>query len=277
MLQFAGENVETGKNLPRTLAFFEIFPTLHRMTDGAGRQNHSFPITSWGVMLSARDPASTSAKQAREEVCKTYWLPVCSYLRSLGLDPEQAEDITQNILAQFCNDGWIEKVDSSQGKLRHFFKATARHAMANHFRDRKRQKRGSGLANISADDLTEAQLPHIAAVSDETFDQHWAWTLFSKAATTLAESYAARGKSEWFAALKPALLSVDELPPHQQIGSQLGVKEPLVRTEIHRLRRRMAERLRAEVIATLDPAATSAEVDAEMRYLVQALAHERRL
>jgi hypothetical protein len=46
--------------------------------------------------------------------------------------------------------------------------------------------------------------------------------------------------------------------------------------EVHRLRRRMAERLRTEVAGTLDPGATSAEIDAEMRYLVQALAHERR-
>lgn len=245
------------------------------MSDDTGGLNQSFPITSWGVMLSARDPSSASAKEAREEICKTYWRPLFSYLKSLRLDPEQAEDITQTILAQFCNDGWIETVDSSQGKLRHFFKATARHAMANHFRDRKRQKRGSGVTNLSTDELTDADFPETLPVSDEIFDQHWAWTLFSNALAALAESYAARGKTEWFTALKPMLLSTEVLQPYQQIGSQLGVKEPLVRTEVHRLRRRMAERLRAEVMATLDPASTSAEIDAEMRYLVQALAHER--
>jgi hypothetical protein len=65
------------------------------------------------------------------------------------------------------------------------------------------------------------------------------------------------------------------MQPYTQIGSQFGVGEQSIRIEIHRLRRRMAERLRAEVAGTLDPAATSAEIEAELRYLVQALAHER--
>lgn len=215
------------------------------------------------------------ARQAREEVCAAYWRPVCSYLESLGLDHGAAEDVTQNILAHFCNDGWIETVDRANGRLRHFFKAAARNALANHFRDSRRQKRGGGEAALSTDELTDAQMPRTDASTDEAFDQHWAWTLFDRAVSTLAESYARRGKAELFATLKPALISTDEMQPYVQIGSQFGVGEQQIRIEVHRLRHRMAERLRAEVAATLGPAATSAEIDAELRYLVKALAHER--
>lgn len=223
----------------------------------------------------ARDPASAMAKQAREEVCAAYWRPVCSYLESLDLEHSAAEDITQNILAHFCNDGWIETVDRENGRLRHFFKAAARNALANHFRDIKRQKRGGGATTLSMEELTDAQTPCRDASTDEAFDQHWAWTVFERAVTTLADSYAQRGKSELFASLKPALISAEEMQPYADIGSQFGVGEQKIRIEVHRLRRRMAERLRAEVVATLGPAATLAEIDAELRYLVQVLAHER--
>jgi DNA-directed RNA polymerase specialized sigma24 family protein len=238
-------------------------------------RDRSFPPTAWTVLLTARDPSSSSAKQAREDVCKAYWRPVCSYLQSLGLDHGTSEDVTQNILAHFCNDGWIETVDRANGRLRHFFKAAARNAMSNHFRDAKRQKRGGGEAMLSTDDLSDWQMPGAEGDGDEAFDQHWAWTIFERAVSSLAETYAKRGREDLFAALKPALISTDEMQPYTQIGSQFGVGEQSIRIEIHRLRRRMAERLRAEVAGTLDPAATSAEIEAELRYLVQALAHER--
>lgn len=237
-------------------------------------RDRSFPPTAWTLLLTARDPAS--AKQAREDVCKAYWRPVCSYLQSLGLETGHAEDLTQNILAHFCNDGWIENVDRANGRLRHFFKATARNALANHFRDAKRQKRGGESDTLSLDDLTDISTPKSDAADDESFDQHWAWTVFERAVSELAETYARRGKGELFTALKPALISPDDMQSYAQIGSQFGVGVSQINIEVHRLRRRMAERLRAEVAGTLDPGATSAEIDAEMRYLVQALAHERR-
>ena len=238
-------------------------------------RDRSFPPTAWTLLLTARDPSSSLAREAREEVCKAYWRPVCSYLQSLGLEAGHAEDVTQHILAHFCNDGWIETVDRANGRLRHFFKAAARHALANHFRDTNRQKRGGGQPILSTDELTDHDAPRTDAASDENFDQHWAWTLFDRAVSSLAESYAQRGRTELFEALKPSLISSDEMKPYAQIGSEFGVGEPQIRIEVHRLRRRMAERLRAEVADTLDPSATSAEIEAEMRYLVQVLAHER--
>lgn len=244
-------------------------------TDQRQHRDRSFPPTAWTVLLAARDPASSVAREAREEVCKAYWQPVCAYLKSLGMDAGYAEDLTQTILANFCTDGWIETVDRAQGRLRHFFKAAARNALANHFRDRSRQKRGGEVTVLSTDELTDEYAPRSEGSTDEDFDQHWAWTLFQRSLSALAESYAGRGKAELFTALKPALISPDEMQPSAQIGSQFGVGEQQIRIEVHRLRRRMADRLRAEVAATLGPAATSAEIDAELRHLVQSLAHER--
>ena len=242
--------------------------------DDPKHQDRSFPPTAWTLLLTARDPAT--AKQAREEVCKAYWRPVCSYLQSLGLEVGHAEDLTQNILAHFCNDGWIENIDRAKGRLRHFFKATARNALANHFRNAKREKRGGDAATLSLDEISHSFMPQNEVADDASFDQHWAWTVFERAVGELAAQYERRGKGGLFAALKSSLISPDEMQGYAQIGSQFGVGEQQITIEVHRLRRRMAERLRAEVAGTLDPGATSAEIDVEMRYLVKALAHERR-
>lgn len=242
------------------------------MSDSAPIADRSFPPTAWTVLLAARDPEAAGA--AREEVCRAYWPPVCAYLRSLGLDATLAQDVTQQVLANFCNDGWIERVDRANGRLRHFFKAAARHALANHFRDAQRLKRGGGAMALSVEEATDAEMPHAEAPEDAEFDRHWAWAIFDRAISALAESYAQRGKGDLFAVLKPALISEDELQPYAQIGSQFGVGEQQIRIEVHRLRRRMAERLRAEVTATLESSATVAEIAEEMRYLVHCLAHE---
>ena len=223
--------------------------------------------------MAARDPAM--AAQAREAVCAAYWQPVCSYLQSLGLDATQSEDLTQNILAHFCNDGWIETVDRAQGSLRHFFKAAARNALSNHFRNAQRQKRGGSQTTLSVDELTETHAPSSNPADDAMFDKHWAWGIFDRAMAELAAGYERRHKAALFEAIKPALISPDEMQGHAEIGSSLGMSGQQISIEIHRLRRRMADALRLETAATLGPGATAAEIDAEVRHLVKALTYER--
>lgn len=115
-----------------------------------------------------------------------------------------AEDLTQSILAHFCNDGWIETVDRANGRLCHFFKAAARHALSNHFRDAKRQKRGGESTALSLDEFTDASAPQSDAADDAAFDRHWAWTLFHRAISELAETYAHRGKAYPFPSSRTA-------------------------------------------------------------------------
>jgi len=232
-----------------------------------------FPATAWTVLLTARDPAAPAAREAIEVLCRSYWPPVFHYLRALGLGAEAAEDLAQSVLADFCTR--LDELDRSRGRLRHFLKAATRHALYNHRRDAGAAKRGNGEAPLTLDSLAESAQPAAEAAGDAAFDQPWAWTLFDRALAGLAESYARRGKGELFEVLKPGLISDDGLRPYAEIGSAFGVGEPQIKNEVHRLRRRFAERLRGEVAATLGPSAAPAEIEEETRYLVQALAHER--
>jgi RNA polymerase sigma-70 factor (ECF subfamily) len=237
--------------------------------DSADGRN--FPATAWSVVLRTRDPAESRA--AIEALCAAYWQPVFHYLRALGLDEPAAEDAAQSVLADFCTSGALERVDRANGKLRHFLKAAARHVVFNLRRDAAAAKRGGGGAVLAVDLLPDDAVPSGGSAPDAAFDRPWARTLFERALAALAGSYALRGKAELFAALKPALVS-DELQPYAEIGSAFGVGEAQIKLEVHRLRRRLASRLRDEVAATLGPLATEADVEAETRYLVTVIANE---
>lgn len=236
----------------------------------------AFPPTLWTVLLTARDPAAPEAAAARDALCRAYWRPVHAWLRVLGVDPQEAEDLTQRLLADFCRTG-LTSIDPSKGRLRHFFKAAARHLLYSWRRDAAAQKRGGGLTTLALDELPDTALPGDEAPADAVFDRQWAWTLFDRAMQPLEESYAHRGKADLLAALRPALISADDVQPFAEIGSQFGVKESQIRLELHRLRRRLAERLHREVAATLPPHATEAETTDETRYLLTVLAHESHL
>lgn len=233
---------------------------------------HSFPPTAWNILVAARNPDGVDAQAAKERICQDYWQPVHSYLRSLGLGHEDAQDATQQLLASFCTGDWLQRVDAAQGRMRHFFKASARNAAANHFRAQRRHKRGGSQDAMPLDELGDHLLPQTPGYGEESFDRAWAWTVFDRTLDNLMQSYVQRGKQALFEALRPALIAAEDLQPYAEIGSTLGMSESHVKIEVYRLRRSMAVKLREEVASTMPPDATAAEIEAETRHLVKALA-----
>lgn len=215
-------------------------------------------------------------REAREALCKAYWQPVASYLQALGLSTMDAEDGAQELMSTVCREDVLKQIDPTKGRLRHYFKAAARHLILNHHRDSTAQKRGNGARHVGLDELPDIARADDEASSDAMFDQQWAWTLFDRAFTALEQSYSLRGKGDLLVALKPALVSHEGLLPYEKLAAAFGVGDSQIKIEVHRLRRRFAERLRMEVAATLAPTATAHEVEDETRYLVQTLAYERK-
>src|SRR5262245_34284452 len=64
-------------------------------------QGKAFPSTHWSVVLAARDPSSTVARQALEKLCQVYWYPLYGFVRGRGRTPEDAQDLTQAFFARF--------------------------------------------------------------------------------------------------------------------------------------------------------------------------------
>lgn len=235
-----------------------------------------FPPTAWTIVLVARDSAAPETLAAREELCRTYWRPVASYLCALGMTVPNAEDGAQEVMVNLFSKDGLRQFDRERGRLRHYLKSAARHFLFNQHRAATAQKRGGGNTALPLDELPDSSDTACSPEPDSAFDKEWAITLCNRAMRSLDESYARRNKAELLAALKPGLIFNDGLQPFAQIGLSFGVTEAQIRIEIHRMRRRLAEFLRAEVAGTLGPDATSSEIDEETRYLVKTLAYEFR-
>src|SRR5215467_539302 len=65
---------------------------------GASAGTGVFTTTHWSVVLEAQGE-SAAAHQALENLCRTYWRPIYSFVRREGAKPEEAKDITQGFFA----------------------------------------------------------------------------------------------------------------------------------------------------------------------------------
>jgi hypothetical protein len=63
---------------------------------------HGFPVTSWSMIRSARDPASPEYARHPRRLIELYWRPVYSVVRSaFRVPPDDAKDLT---LVFFSNE-----------------------------------------------------------------------------------------------------------------------------------------------------------------------------
>src|SRR5215813_8929321 len=79
-----------------------------------------FNTTHWTVILQARDPNGTSAREALASLCATYWYPLYAFVRRQGSSPHEAEDLTQEFFCRFLERNAVASVQPSAGKFRSF-------------------------------------------------------------------------------------------------------------------------------------------------------------
>ena len=82
------------------------------------------------------------------------------------------------------------------------------------------------------------------------------------------EIEARQGKQQLFDQLKVVVWGNKDVAPYAELAPQLGMTEGALKVAVHRLRQRYLEVLRAEVADTL---ANPAEVDDELRHLIQVI------
>jgi RNA polymerase sigma-70 factor (ECF subfamily) len=234
--------------------------------DSSGHQQ--FQATRWSVVLAAAGDADA----ALAALCRAYWFPLYAFIRRQGVAPHDAEDLTQGFFAHLLGKGALAHVDRAKGRFRTFLLASLKHFLADE-RDRAHaQKRGGGQPAISLDACAAEERyalePRDELSPDRLFDRRWAVAVIEQALARLDAEYAAAGKSELFAELKPLLTGGGGTRPYAEIGATLGMNEGAVKIAVHRLRQRYRAALRAEIAETVGSAE---DVEAELRYLLEAL------
>jgi RNA polymerase sigma factor (sigma-70 family) len=251
----------------------------------AGRMNHadprhpveppgcaSFPTTRWGIVLAARDRATSEGRAALEVLCGSNWYPVYAFVRRKGHAPDLAADLVQGFFARLLEKGGLGAVDPDKGRFRSFLMASCSHYLANHHdRERTRKRGGRPAVSLDADEAERRYRlePSHDLTPERLYLRRWATTLLDRVLDRLRDEMAREGKGLLFESLKPALLGEGESVGYRELGSLAGLSEGAARVAAHRMRSRYREMLRDEVAATIVDAS---EVDQEIRDLFTALA-----
>ena len=237
-----------------------------------------FLTTHWSIVLAAGKASAPNHADALEELCRTYWPPLYSFLRRDGRSPEQAADLTQGFFAHLLERGAIGLADPLRGRFRTFLLTSLRRFATDQYRLDSAQKRGSGrdLLTLNTGTLNEeeAQLA-VTPVDIETpetvYMRRWAAAILELAVNRTRIDYEKIGQSALFDALKGSIWGTSEAGSVNAVAARLGLTNGAVRTATSRMRERFRARLRTCVAETLSPDATEEEITTELRELTAAL------
>jgi RNA polymerase sigma factor (sigma-70 family) len=222
-----------------------------------------FPSTEWTLVLAAGDDNSRSAP-ALEQLCRAYWQPLYAYARRRGQEPAASEDAVQGFLETVIARGSLGNVVQDGRKFRSWLLGGFTHHLANIYRHEQTARRGGGRVAISLEDA-EAALPADPSLTpDEAYDRRWAQLVLDAAMTRLREQQQRAGKGDAYALLEPMVTHQAKIP-HTEVAAALGITEQSVTLQIHRLRHRLRELLRAEIARTV---LTAEDLESEQAYLL---------
>jgi RNA polymerase sigma factor (sigma-70 family) len=246
------------------------------MTEGehtrpAKTGSDGFGTTTWSLVLAAGK--SEDGGQALERLCRKHWRPIYVFIRRSGLAPADAEDATQEFFIVLLERGWLKQADPKRGSFRAYLLALLRNFLANRRRVSQAERRG-GKATIVSFDAADAErglalLEGKIKDPAQAYEAAWADDLLKTAWNRLALEQKDSGKEDSFESLRPFVTQPPAPGDYQRLSEQLGMRRGQIALLIHRLNRRFAELIRAEVADTLDD---RSELESELRFLLEASA-----
>lgn len=228
--------------------------------------------TEWSLVLAAGREDEGAGAEALAQLCARYWGPVHWLIRREVGDAELAKDLTQEFFARLIEKHWLRVARPERGRFRSFLFTCVRHFLANE-RDRERAlKRGGGLRAVALDEPPEDGRHRLEPVELSTpasdFEHRWALTVLETAMARLQRAEVVAGRGRRFEALQPVLAGDRPSGSYRELATRLGISEGAVKVEVHRLRHRFGDALRAEIGSTV---ADPEEVDEELHYLLAVL------
>jgi RNA polymerase sigma-70 factor (ECF subfamily) len=236
-------------------------------------ERSSFPTTHWSVVVNVRAGSESEASAALETLCQQYWYPLYGFIRRQGRTHHEAEDCTQEFLAQLLSSGGVAAAQPDRGRFRTFLLTALRNFLGKARRRANAIKRGGGTAPLSLD-LRDAQdrFAHepadFALNPEQAFDRTWALEMIERAVGQLRKEYDKSGRGELFDALSAFVWGGGPAEALAAPASRLGITTHAFTVALHRLRQRVGHRLRADVAETV---ATETQIDEELRHLLAAV------
>jgi RNA polymerase sigma-70 factor (ECF subfamily) len=244
-------------------------------SDGPGparEGNAWFVTTHWSVVIAAGQGDSEPRRAALEKLCRTYWYPLYAFVRRLGHQPHDAEDLVQSFFVVCLEKNYLGVADQGKGRFRSFLLVALKRFLANERDKALTRKRGGAQVHIALDALTAEQRyalePADRLSADKLYERRWALTLLDQVIARLQSEQAAAGRGVVFEQLKEFLTSPGRGTPYSELAARLGLSEGAVKVAIHRLRQRYRELLEEEIAHTVS---APEEIQEERRHLLSAL------
>lgn len=234
-------------------------------------QHRWFTTTHWSVVLSARE-GSSEAESSLQSLCQAYWPPLYTFIRRSGHAEHDAQDLTQEFIAQLLAKDFLANVAPHKGKFRSFLLASLKNFLADEHRRANALKNGGGVTLVPLDANPEEDFLRAEPATRETpesiFEQRWAVALMERAFATLRGEFAAAGKAAQFDRLKEYLQADVGRGDYTAAARDLKSTPSAVGVAVHRLRQRFGELIRREIADTV---ASPEEIDGELRHLASVL------
>src|SRR5215831_12822098 len=231
-----------------------------------------FASTHWSLVVAAGQRELPESREALATLCRLYWYPLYAYARRRLPQAQDAQDLTQEFFARLLEKDYLRQADRQRGRFRAFLLTAFKHFMAKEHQRAYALKRGGGRTFLPLDfDRGERryhQEPSHQATPEWLYERSWALTLLEQGLTQLREELAGAGKEPLFECLK-GTLTVEATPrPYAELAGELGMTAEALKVAVHRLRRRYAELIRAEIAQTVT---TPEEIEDELRELFAAV------
>jgi RNA polymerase sigma-70 factor (ECF subfamily) len=235
--------------------------------------DRAFPTTRWSIVLQAGGKTDTQAHAALESLCRRYWHPLYTFVRRQGRDHHEAEDCTQGFLAQLLAADGLQSARPDRGRFRTFLLTSLRNFLTNEWRRTQTAKRGGGLPSVphapgSIDEQFCPEPRDSGLTPEQAFDRTWALEIIDRAVDELRSEYETSGRARIFESLAPLIWGTETGEALARRAAASGLTVNSFTVALHRARRRLGERLRSAVAETV---ADPAEIDAELRHLINAI------
>lgn len=150
-----------------------------------------FCTTMWSMVLDAGGGVNEARAAALEQLCARYWSPIYIFIRRLGSDRHEAEDLTQAFFAHLLEQDAFKKVDQQKGRFRSFLLVSLKNFLANDWDKREALKRGGHARTISLEAALDSgeleQKPAAELTPEAHFDRRWALSLVARVLARLRQ------------------------------------------------------------------------------------------
>jgi RNA polymerase sigma-70 factor (ECF subfamily) len=230
----------------------------------------AFPTTHWSALAKATLHGESRAKEALEELCRRYWPPIFQFIRSRGFSASEAEDLTQEFIIHVIERSLFTRADPLRGQFRSFLLGSLVRFLGDAADRQNARKRGGTVQHLSLDSQEDFQhnLPLAPAAAVTLFDREWAMAVLETALARMRSDYTASGRAQHFACLKDFLPGGAGTASYETAAHQVGLSLAAFKSEVHRLRLRLRELIRAEVAQTVS---APHEIEAEIAHLGRVL------